>query len=75
VDSLKDSTNLTDLTGLKSKPGIEGGLTLVLDMHTNSVSAGTVTDSFQGFKVSVFGQVLNTSFPENIYYRVHWKLA
>ena len=38
---------------MKSEPGIEKGLQLVLDAHSNHISSGTIFDNFKGFKVIV----------------------
>ena len=36
-----------------SEPGIEKGLQLVLDAHSNLISSGTLFDNFKGFTVLV----------------------
>ena len=38
---------------MKSEPGIEKGLQLVFDAHSNHISSGTIFDNFKGFKVIV----------------------
>ena len=38
---------------MKSEPGIEKGLRLVLDSHSNLISSGTIFDNFKGFTALV----------------------
>ena len=53
ISSFYDSEKGTTITDLKPEPGIEKGLRLVLDAHSNLISSGTVFDNFKGFTTVV----------------------
>ena len=53
ISSFYDSEKETTITDLKPEPGIEKGLRLVLDAHSNLISSGTVFDNFKGFTTVV----------------------
>ena len=43
----------TEVKDLKPKAGLKKGLTIILDLHSDLISTGTIFDDYRGFTVSI----------------------